>query len=145
MGRQNRVERPRVLCLGMLASACATQPPPPPAVTPSTEAAEQATAAAKAFVLQADGDLRRLWRNQQHAMWVYETDITDAHEALVVEADEALMAWMTDNMPQANVHLQATGLTDAERRQLELVRRGTTLRAPSDAESELGSPRSPPK
>lgn len=66
-------------------------------------------------------------------MWVYETDITDAHEALVVEADEALMAWMTDNMPQANLHLQASDLTDAERRQLELVRRGTTLPAPSDA------------
>ena len=117
-------------CVGLGVAACGDKPAAEPA---SAVGPDPATVEAKAYVGQADAELRRLWRAQQEAMWTYETDITAEHEALVVQADEAVMAWMTDNIPRAHTHLAAPGLTDAERRQLELLRRGTTLPAPADA------------
>ncbi len=115
------------------ASAPKSSPPAGNAAADSQEKAAK-TAAAKAFVKQADAELRQLWIAQQSAMWVYETNITDENEAKVVAADETLMAWMTDNIPKAHEHLAAEGLTDEERRQLELLRRATVLPAPPDAE-----------
>lgn len=128
------------LCSGLLciigAGACGPKSgiPADAAADGAPAEADAATVAARDFVAAVDADLRRLWRAQQEAMWAYETDITAEHEALVVTADEAVMAWMTENIPKAHEHLQATGLTEAERRQLELLRRSTVLPAPADAE-----------
>ena len=132
MSRRSLVALSRLLPLVVgCAVGCEQEAPKEPvgSVTPEPETLE-----ASNFVKKADADLRKLWRDQQHAMWVYETDITDAHEAGVVKAEETLMAWMTENMPKANAHLKAPGLEDAELRQLELLRRATALPAPKDAD-----------
>lgn len=118
----------------MVACSDAPAPAPQPAAdaVPQADKADEKTAAARAFVATVDSDLRRLWRDQMEAAWAYETDITDEHEAAMVKKEEAVMAWMTENIPKAHEHLQAAGLTDAERRQLELLRRSTSLPAPTD-------------
>ena len=123
------------LLAGVLTTACSgtTTPDAAPDVAKEVAKVDPATTAAKAFVKQVDTELRQLWIDQQGAYWIYETDITDEHEAGVVAAEEKLMAWMTDNIPKAHSHLSAEGLSEAERRQLELLRRGTTMPAPADA------------
>jgi peptidyl-dipeptidase A len=88
---------------------------------------------ARAFARQADQQLRELWVAQSEAAWAYETDITDAHEAALVEVDQKVMAWLTENIPVAAKMAKAPGLDEDVKRQLELLTRATSLPAPADA------------
>jgi peptidyl-dipeptidase A len=88
---------------------------------------------ARTFAKQADQQLRELWVAQSEAAWAYETDITDAHEAALVEVDQKVMAWLTENIPVAAKMAKAPGLEADVKRQLELLTRATSLPAPADA------------
>ncbi len=115
------------LLLPCLAIACAKAPAPSPAATAGPTADE-----ARAWVEQADGQLRTLWRESQRKAWTYETDLTDAHEAAVVAAEEQTMGWMTDNIPVAARLATAPDLDPVTARQLQLLRTSSPLPAPAD-------------
>lgn len=89
---------------------------------------------ATAFAHRADAELRYLWRESSRRAWAYETDLTDAHEAALVEAESANMAWMTENIPKAAAYLKAEGLDESTARQLKILTGATALPAPADAE-----------
>ncbi|MEC8423142.1 MAG: M2 family metallopeptidase, partial [Myxococcota bacterium] len=97
---------------------------------PAAPTASEATA----FAHRADAELRYLWRESSRRAWAYETDLTDAHEASLVEAESATMAWMTENIPRAAGYLRAEGLDESMARQLKILTGATALPAPSDPE-----------
>ena len=91
-------------------------------------------AEATAFAHQADAEIRFLWREASRRAWAYETDLTDAHEAALVEAESASMAWMTENIPKAAAYLKVDGLDESTARQMEMLTRAATLPAPAEPE-----------
>jgi peptidyl-dipeptidase A len=112
-----------------LAAALSCQPGP--TAGPRLDAGVR-VAEATAFAAEADAELRRLWVDLMRKAWAYETDITDAHEAELVKADEAQMAWVTANIPKAARHAKVEGLDPLVQRQLQMITRATNLPAPAD-------------
>ena len=112
----------------LLLLSCGPKEAPVPAAEAPPTAAEAA-----AFAAQVDTELREIWRTSFQAAWTYETDITDEHEAALVEAEAANMAWLTENIPRAHHFRQAEGIDPAVARQLDLLKLSSSLPAPTDA------------
>lgn len=102
-------------------------------VRAGTPAGTPTAVEAAAFVGQVEAELRYHMVQGARAAWAYETDITDAHEAAMVEAESARMAWLTENMPKAAVYLKAPDLDPEVARQLQILTAFSTLPAPIDA------------
>ena len=103
--------------------------------TPPASPAEAAPAPldAEAWVSGVDAKLHELWFAQEEAWWNYETDITDANEAIAVEKEEAVMAYLSEVVPQV-ARFDGAELDARTARQLMLLRRATALPAPPEAE-----------
>jgi len=117
--------------LALCACSGTTKPAPTPAPA-QAEPDEPTAAEAKAFVDGAEARLLELWKASEGAHWVLATDITDAHAAAAAEADEAVMAAMSEIVPQAASFDGVEGLDEVTARKLDLLKRSTTLPAPSD-------------
>ncbi|MFT5454332.1 MAG: peptidyl-dipeptidase A [Myxococcota bacterium] len=116
----------RTLLIVTTLAACSGRTAPTPSGTPD------APTDAKSWIEGVDTQLHALWHAQEEAWWAYETDITDANEAVAVEKEEAVMAFLSEVVPQVGRFDDAK--TDpATARQLMLLRRATPLPAPPDA------------
>ena len=88
-------------------------------------------AEAQRFVRDAERRLDDLTIRQQRAQWVQSTFITDDTELLAAQANEALVATMTDLGVQAR-RFAKLALPDTTARKIKLLQLGLDLPAPSD-------------
>lgn len=130
--RGMRTLRP-LLLITLFVASCGEQSAP---TTPTDEPVTEGPSAeeAKAFVAQADKELQEIWTNQSRAGWEMNTNITEATQKAAAEADAAEMAWIAENVPKAADFDTVEGLDDATRRQLDLLKRATSLPAPDDTQ-----------
>jgi peptidyl-dipeptidase A len=87
---------------------------------------------ARAFVGQVDTDLRALWIEAETKAWDQATNITPETEKAAAEAHEKVMAYLNKTIPEA-AKFDGTEVDEDTRRQLDLLKRATSLPAPSDA------------
>jgi peptidyl-dipeptidase A len=108
--------------------ACKTKAPEAPAapapVAPEVEAAQ--------FAAQVDAKLLELYRAAETAHWTLDTDITDEHEKAAALADEQVMAYLSEAIPQAAKYDGLTNLDPLVARQLRLLKVASALPAPKD-------------
>lgn len=108
------------------AAPVAPEPAPAPALpTPAEEA--------RAFALAADDELRAVGIEAAQAAWDYQTDITDAHEAVLSAKSDASMAVATRLVQEAAKYKDVPGLDADTARLLHLIRVSPTIPAPVDA------------
>ena len=89
-------------------------------------------AAAREFVASVDRDLRAAWIEAETKAWEQATNITPETEQAAAEAHEKVMAYLNTAIPKA-ASFDGVEVDPDTRRQLELLKRATTLPAPSDA------------
>jgi peptidyl-dipeptidase A len=142
------------LPLGLTALACGPTPAPPPpppkkeaAPTPPPEPTEPTgptAEEARAFVDQADRELRELYVAASRAEWEKNTNITDETEAAAARANEKLMEYMGGAIKRAS-ELASAPVDPDTARKLHLLRvTASPPPAPSDpakrqALAELGA------
>jgi peptidyl-dipeptidase A len=102
-------------------------------VTMHAQPAPQGTSAAdaKAFLARVNADILRLGNAASRAAWIQSTYITPDTEAMAAQANEAFVSATTSFAKDA-ARFQKTQVSDAERRQLELLRTSLTMAAPDD-------------
>ena len=105
----------------------ADKPQPEPAGQPAGPTA----ADAKAFVDEADTQLRALWTASETAGWNHATNITDANEEASAKAEEANMAYMSEIIPKA-ASFNGVEVDPDTARKLHLIKNNAVLPAPSD-------------
>ena len=106
--------------------ACASTP------RPTAESAAPTVAEAQAFVARVDRELRELWTRSARAAWVNATYLGDDTDKLSAEAEEAVMAYLSETIPAATRFDGLAGVPDADARALSLLKRASTLPAPAD-------------
>lgn len=100
----------------------------PAASTPPSSPPEEEL---RRFLADLDEPLRALLSASERANFVAETHITPDTEQLAATAGVALMGWMSSSVPTAARLLAQTGLSEAERRQLTLLRSRIALPPPA--------------
>ncbi|ACG73082.1 Peptidyl-dipeptidase A [Anaeromyxobacter sp. K] len=116
-----------------LAAVLLAATPSAPAAPPQPAAAAKPTAAdAKAFVGEANAELKKLWIRWSTAEWIKSTYITDDTERNAAALNEDQMAYLTDAIRGA-VRFQGVGADPDTERMLMLLRIASPLPAPSDA------------
>ncbi|ABC81794.1 M2 family metallopeptidase [Anaeromyxobacter dehalogenans] len=116
-----------------LAAVLLAAAPSAPAAPPQAAAAAKPTAAdAKAFVGEANAELKKLWIRWSTAEWIKSTYITDDTERNAAALNEDQMAYLTDAIRGA-VRFQGVGADPDTERMLMLLRIASPLPAPSDA------------
>ncbi len=137
------MNRTLMLFCGLSVAACGGPGPDASAATPpkagetgkggAPAPAKPTAADAKAFVDQADKDLRRLWVAASRTDWIKNTYITEDTEIVAAEANDAVLAYTSEAIAKA---AQFNGLTlDPDTaRKLQLLKVSNTLPAPSDPE-----------
>ena len=113
--------------------------PAAPSGADKTSAPHEAAAAltaedATAFVQKTDAGLREVWVAESEAAWANATDITDAHQKAVAEKGEASMAFVSQAVKGAAAFNDVKGIDADTQRQLHLIKLGSTISAPDDAE-----------
>ena len=98
----------------------------------AAEGAAQAEAAV-AFVADNDKKLRALWVESETKAWDQATNITPETEKAAAEAHEKVMAYIGKAVPEARA-FDGVEVEAETRRQLELLKRATSLPAPQDAD-----------
>ena len=116
------------VALALALAGCRSSSPGTADPAPSEATAEEA----KAFVGSVDQALRALWIAQETAMWVNQTDITEAHEKAETEATTKTMAYLGKTIKDAR-RFDGVKADDATLRQLHLLKIATRLPAPDDA------------
>ena len=103
--------------------------------TPEAAASSAPTAEeARAFLAETDATLRRINKAGALAAWAYMTDINDAHaEAMSALSAEHMEIGREITLAAARFR-EVAGLSDAERRQIEILRQGSTVPPPPEAE-----------
>jgi peptidyl-dipeptidase A len=119
------------LALGALLLAACT-------AAPAARTAAKAGAEARAFALEAEQELLRLWIASSRAAWVKSTYLTEDTEQLEAAANEAVMAATSRRAAEA-LRFEGLELPPEVRRKLRLLRLSLSLPAPSDpaARAEL--------
>lgn len=117
----------------MVLTACPAQQQG--ATRPDTRAEKAPPTAeeARAFAEKVDRDLKDLWYRAATAEWIKSTYITDDTERNAAWANEAVMAYLAEAIPQA-ARFDGLELDERTARQLKLLKLSTTLPAPNDAE-----------
>ncbi|MBC8067592.1 MAG: M2 family metallopeptidase [Deltaproteobacteria bacterium] len=98
------------------------KPTPPPATDDG---------AAKAFITEADKQLRAHWVEGAKAEWAKATNITDETEAAAAKANAATMAYESKAIKDSTKYTEYKGDLDVER-QIKLLQLTSTLPAPDD-------------
>ncbi len=83
------------------------------------------------FIAQVNRDLKALYVTAGNADWHYMTDITPEHEAMSAKAAEAYMGYLSQVIP-LSYRFDDVITDDYTRRQLTILKRSTTLPAPTD-------------
>lgn len=122
-----------VVVSGAALAACSTPSTPPPAADP---VAVDATAdvppdEAAIFVLRTETKLRELWTRAARAEWAKATNITAETVKAAADAQAEVMAFETEAI-KAAAHLELSGLSQSDRRKVELLKLTSTLPAPDD-------------
>ncbi len=100
-----------------------------------TDAGDAPTAQQAAdFALAVDKDLREKWVAWDLAAWDHQTNLTPENEKKATEAEEMVMAYTTTTINAAARFDGVEGLDPKTARQLTLLKRATSLPAPSDAD-----------
>jgi peptidyl-dipeptidase A len=126
-----------LLAVGALAGASARAESPKAPLSPAPGAAAPAPAKptpadAKAFVEEANGDLKRLWIRSSTAEWIKSTYITDDTERNAAALNEDVMAYLSSAIRES-VKLDGVRADPDTERMLYLLRIASSLPAPSDA------------
>jgi peptidyl-dipeptidase A len=113
-----------------------TTPPPPPASTaePREEplvAAQTTAESAGAFLSQVDARLKELYLARDRASWVNMTYINEDTDALAASAEEATMAYFSEQI-RASHAFEGQALAPEAARQMKLLRLQSAAPAPSD-------------
>jgi peptidyl-dipeptidase A len=127
-------------CAGALISAwallasCSTESGTGSAEPGAGEATPEDPRAAEAreFVSRVDGELKQVWIESETAAWENATDITDEHEQAESLTREKAMAYIAQAIKESRAFEDVRADPDTMR-QLELLRRATTMPAPDDA------------
>ena len=113
-----------------------TTPSPPPAPTaepreePPVEAKVSAESA-EVFLSQVDADLKKLYLARDRASWVNMTYINEDTDALAASAEEATMAYFSEQIRAARA-FEGVDLAPEASRQMQLLRLQSAAPAPSD-------------
>jgi peptidyl-dipeptidase A len=83
-------------------------------------------------VTSANDQLQETWVAEQEALWAYETDLTDEHEATASAASERTMATLTRLIGESRPYAGVNGLDPDTARALHLLGIATALPAPND-------------
>ena len=126
-----------LLAVGALAGASARAESPKSPLLPAPRAAAPAPAKptpadAKAFVEEANGDLKRLWIRSSTAEWIKSTYITDDTERNAAALNEDVMAYLSSAIRES-VKFDGVRADPDTERMLYLLRIASSLPAPSDA------------
>jgi peptidyl-dipeptidase A len=126
----------RVLtCIAALAACDGGKSNPPPdggGAGGGEGGGEAASDPAHDFVVEADAKLRALWIEAETKAWEQATNITPETEKAAAEAHEKVMAYLNEAIPAA-AKFDGVQTDPDTRRQLDLLKRATTLPSPSDA------------
>jgi peptidyl-dipeptidase A len=120
--------RAALACAVLLGAACARN------AQTADPAAARAPEDPKQFVERVDAELRDLWTRAATAEWIKSTYITDDTEQNAAWASEAVMAYQSRAIKEANRYRDRQDLDPTTARLLHLLRLSTTLPAPSDPE-----------
>jgi len=93
------------------------------------------------FLDGVEQQLRKLMVTASEAEWEKSTNITDETEARAAQANEVLMAYLSEAIRVASSYRDVSVLSANDARKLELLKRSSTLPAPEDAQrrEELAS------
>ncbi len=122
MRRYTLIATAALACAACKSSSSGSADPASSAATPEE---------AQSFVKSVDTALRDLWVTQETAMWVNQTDITEAHEAAETAATTKTMAYVGKTIKDAR-RFGGVEADDATKRQLHLLKIATRLPAPDD-------------
>ncbi len=122
----NLVRMVASIVLLLLLCACAQKDAEEIAVVHSTETVDE-------FIARANAELVELNRETGAANWVRQTYITDDTAIIAAAADEKYAAWHSNMVQQAKQY-DGEELGAEARRALDLLKLGTELPTPSDAQ-----------
>ncbi len=116
-----------IIIAALSLTACGEQGGPPATVeTQPTETADE-------FVARANAEIEEMSRESGAANWVRQTYITQDTALLYSRARERRSAWHSEMVKQA-MQYEGQELSPETHRSIELLKLGTSLPAPSDAE-----------
>ncbi|OIP41009.1 MAG: peptidyl-dipeptidase [Deltaproteobacteria bacterium CG2_30_63_29] len=126
--------RPHILfaVLSLSLAACGGNGQTPETPPEGTTAELPSPAAAAAFVDEANASFREVWVGSESAAWDYYTNINDETAAALSKKEEASMEYTSIAIKRAAT-FDGLELTPDIRRQLDLIKLGSTLPAPDDA------------
>lgn len=126
-------------CLGLLGvaliSALASASPPPELSAPTVPNRALESGDAQWFIAQVNHGLRAAYVASSQAQWEHLTDLTPEHEAAAAARSAELMAYLSVVIPLAS-RFDEVKTDELTRRQLTLLKRGSTLPAPQDPASQ---------
>lgn len=117
-------------------SSTGTPPASPTVATPTADAQQPAPPTvdeARAFLLEIEDGLRRVWSARDRAAWINQNFITDDTEALAAAAEEATAEYIGDAIERSKRFL-GMDLPEDIARKLHLLKLAQTVPAPSNAE-----------
>jgi peptidyl-dipeptidase A len=115
------------LALALALSAACNGKTAPEQIAPPDPATEAAM-----FASGVNSRLLDLWRAQETAQWEHQTDLTAEKEAAAAKADEAVMEYLSQAIPQAAQYDGITSLDPMNQRMLGLLKTSSMLPAPAD-------------
>lgn len=122
------------LCLGFFSSlAWSTPSSSPPIQAPQLPDRALQSSDAQWFIAQVNHALKSLYVAQSKAAWLNATDITEEHGRQLASRTSETMAYLSAVIPLA-ARFDEINTDPITRRQLTLLKRSTTLPAPSDDE-----------
>jgi peptidyl-dipeptidase A len=118
--------------LFILAACAPHAAPTPKAATPPVPQAETPASQAHVFLVGVDQELRKLTVAASEADWNKSTDLSDENEQRAAQANEILMAYLSEAIRTVPRYRDITVLSASDHRMLELLSRSTNLPAPPE-------------